>query len=184
MSTATQTLSLEQFLQQAETKPAAEFIHGEVYQKPMPQGELSCLQSKLCAAINQVAELSRTAYAFPELRCTFSERSIVPDIAVFRWERIPRLPSGRIENRFTCHPDWAIEILSPDQSQTTVLSNLLHCSEAGTELGWLVDPMTEQILIVLANQRVRLLRREALLPILSGLELSLTPGQIFSWLNF
>jgi len=27
-------------------------------------------------------------------------------------------PSGRVANRFEIHPDWAIEILSPDQSQT------------------------------------------------------------------
>jgi Uma2 family endonuclease len=149
----------------------------------MPQGEYSRLQSKLCATINQVAEPTKLAYAFPELRCTFAERSIVPDVAIFRWQRIPRTPTDRIENRFNLYPDWAIEILSLDQRQTIVLGNLLHCSTFGTELGWLIDPLAERILVVLPEQRVQLLDSESLLPVLQGLELTLTPTQIFSWLN-
>ena len=78
--------------------------------------------------------------AFLELRCTFGGVSIVPDISVFRWEKIPTQSSGRIANRFNIHPDWAIEILSPDQSLTKVLRNLLHCSQHGAELGWLIAP--------------------------------------------
>jgi Uma2 family endonuclease len=29
------------------------------------------------------------AFALPELRCTFGNRSTVPDIAIFTWNRIP-----------------------------------------------------------------------------------------------
>jgi Uma2 family endonuclease len=118
------------------------------------------------------------------LRCTFNGQSIVPDIAVFRWNRIPRQPSGRVANRFTTHPDWAIEILSPDQSQTKVLGNLLDCSEQGTELGWLLDPAEESVLIVLPEQRVRLLSGNLPLPSLEDLKLDLTAEQIFNWLTF
>ena len=46
MSTAAQTLTLEEFLSLPETKPASEFINGQVIQKPMPQGEHSRLQGK------------------------------------------------------------------------------------------------------------------------------------------
>ena len=35
-----------------------------------------------------VAEDAKIAYAFPELRCTFGGRSIIPDIAIYKWERI------------------------------------------------------------------------------------------------
>jgi Uma2 family endonuclease len=137
MSTVTQPLTLEEFLKLPETKPASEFINGEIVQKPMPQGEHSLLQGELCEAINRVAKPQKIAIAFPELRCTFGGDAVVPDVAVFRWERIPLRPSGRIVNRFEIHPDWSIEILSPDQSQTKVLGKLLHCSQHGTELGWL-----------------------------------------------
>jgi len=75
MSTTTQSLTLEEFLTLPETKPASEFINGEIVQKPMPQGEHSRLQGKLCAVINQVTD--QIAYAFPELRCT-AESQLFP----------------------------------------------------------------------------------------------------------
>ncbi len=184
MVTTAQSLTLGEFLKLPETEPASEFTNGEIIQKPMPQGEHSRLQVKLCTVINQAAETSKIAYAFSELRCTFANNSIVPDVAVFRWQRIPVEPSGRIANRFEIHPDWAIEILSPDQRPTKVLEKLLHCSQQGTELGWLIDPEEESILIVFPNQRIELLRGPAVLPILSGIDVTLTAAQVFSWLKF
>jgi Uma2 family endonuclease len=183
MVTTAKSLTLEEFLELPETKPASEFINGQVSQKPMPQGEHSTLQSELCDRINQVAKAAKLAYAFPELRCSFGGASVIPDVAIFRWDRIPRTDSGRVANHFNLHPDWAIEILSPDQSQTKVLGNLLHCSENGTELGWLIDPAEESILIVFADQRVQLLRGDRPLPILKDIPLSLTVEQVFSWLS-
>lgn len=183
MTTATKPLTLEEFLKLPETKPASELINGKIIQKPMPQGEHSVLQGELCEAINQVAKHQKIARAFPELRCDFGGVIMVPDVSVFRWDRIPREQSGRIENRFEIHPDWAIEILSPEQGQTKVLGKLLHCSQHGTELGWLLDPEEESILVVFPGQRVQLLTGATQLPILSGIELKLTVEQIFSWLN-
>jgi len=57
----TKTITLTEFLQLPETKPASEFINGRIYQKPMPQGKHSRLQLKLCNTINQVAEASQIA---------------------------------------------------------------------------------------------------------------------------
>jgi Uma2 family endonuclease len=179
----TKSLTLEQFLQRPETKPASEFFQGEVVQKPMPQGEHSTLQGELCDRVNQVAKPQQIAYAFPELRCTFGGNAIVPDVAVFRWGRIPRQPSGRVANRFELHPDWAIEILSPEQSQTKVLEKLLYCSEHGTEIGWLIDPDVDSILTVAADQRVKILSGDRSLPILNEIPLSLTVEQVFDWLR-
>jgi Uma2 family endonuclease len=183
MTIAVKRITLDEFLQLPETEPASEYINGEINQKPMPQGEHSRLQGKLVSTINEVTEPQKVALALPELRCTFGGATVVPDVAVFRWERIPRTESGRIANRFDSHPDWAIEILSPEQSQTKVLRNLLHCSKNGTELGWLILPDEAGILAVHANQRVELLERTDILPIISNIDLSLTVEQIFSWLN-
>jgi Uma2 family endonuclease len=116
------------------------------------------------------------------LRCTFGDGSIVPDISVFRWERIPRETSGKVANRFPIQPDWAIEILSPDQNMTKVLANLLHCSQHGTELGWLLNPTEASVLIVLPEQRIQLLTEGAALPVLTNIPLSLTVDQVFGWL--
>ncbi len=183
MTTVVKPITLEEFLQLPETEPASEYIDGQINQKPMPQGEHSLLQFDLCEAINRVAKPQKIALALPELRCTFGGATIVSDIAVFRWERIPRTESGRIANRFESYPDWAIEILSPDQSQTKVLRNLLHCSKNGTEIGWLILPDEDGILAIHPNQRIELLEATDVLPILSYIDLSLTVEQVFSWLN-
>jgi Uma2 family endonuclease len=183
MVASSPSLTLTEFLQQPETQPASEFWGGNIVQKPMPQGEHSRLQYKLCAEINQAGEPGQIAMAFPELRCTFAGNALVPDISVFRWSRIPRQPSGRIANRFETYPDWVIEILSPDQSQTQVLEKLLFCISAGSELGWLIDPDQESLLVVLPGQQVQILRHQASLPVLSGVELPLTVLELFGWLT-
>ena len=103
MSTATQLITLEKFLKLPETKPPSEFINGEIIPKPMPQGQHSLIQIELCQAINQVANTNKIAKAFPELRCTFGGASIIPDISVFRWARIPIESSGKIAHRFETH---------------------------------------------------------------------------------
>ena len=89
VQSATKQVTLEEFLQLPETDPASEYIDGRIIPKPMPQGKHSKLQSKIVTAINQVVETQQIAFAFPELRCTFGGRSIVPDVAVFAWGRIP-----------------------------------------------------------------------------------------------
>ncbi|MCU0540618.1 MAG: Uma2 family endonuclease [Oscillatoriaceae cyanobacterium Prado104] len=176
--------ALEEFLKLPETEPASEFVDGEIIQKPMPQGEHSIIQVELCKTIDRVAQTPKIAKAFSELRCTFGGESIVPDVAVFRWERIPFLPSGRIANIFEINPDWSIEILSPNQNQTKVLRKLLHCSRHGTELGWLLDPEEESILAVFPGQKVELYRDADRLSVINGIELELTVSNVFNWLSF
>ncbi|MCC5656329.1 Uma2 family endonuclease [Nostoc sp. XA010] len=184
MAIATQPqLTLDEFLKLPETEPASDFINGEIIQKPMPQGQHSLLRSKSCHVINQLTESQKIALAFPELRCTFGGASIVPDVSVFRWDRIPKTSSGRIANRFEIHPDWAIEILSPDQGLKKVLSKLLHCSRNSTELGWLINPEDESVLGIFPGGRVELYEGADKLPILDGIELELTVEQVFGWLS-
>ncbi|MEH2291637.1 Uma2 family endonuclease [Nostoc sp.] len=181
----TTALSVEEFLKLPETKPESEYFNGQVYQKPMPQGEHSTLQIELASAINQVAKLQKLAYAFPELRCTFEGRSIVPDIAVFEWQRIPLLPNGRITNKFEIHPDWIIEILSPEQSPNRVISKIIFSIQKGAKLGWLLDSADESIMIFEPNKLPELKESQDILPVLSVLEnWQLTVADVFSWLSF
>lgn len=149
---ATSNLTLDAFLERAETKPASEYFDGEIIQKPLPQGEHSILQTRLSTAINQVSEAEKIALALTEIRCTFAGKSIVPDIAVFLWHRIPRTEEGRIVNRFETYPDWIIEILSPEQSPNQVMKKILFCLDQGTQLGWLIDPSDESVMTFYPHQ--------------------------------
>ncbi|MGC8714161.1 MAG: Uma2 family endonuclease [Leptodesmis sp.] len=103
--TVSQPITLEEFLKLPETKPANEYIDGEIIQKPTPKGRHSSLQSELCTHVNQTAKTQKIAYAFPELRCTFGGRSIVPGIAVFQWQHIPFSAEGQILDDFNLPPD-------------------------------------------------------------------------------
>ncbi|MDZ7957126.1 MAG: Uma2 family endonuclease [Aulosira sp. DedQUE10] len=178
-------LTLEEFLKLPETKPASEYINGQVIQKPMPQGKHSILQGELVISINALVKPPKVALAFPELRCTFGGRSIVPDVAVFAWERIPLDANGDVENVFPAHPDWTIEILSPDQRQTKVTGNILHCLKYGTSLGWLLDPDERSVLVYPQKQQPQLLQAEGdILPVPDLVKnLQLTVGQSFGWLK-
>jgi len=185
VQTSSKPVTLEEFLKLPETKPASEFIDGKIIQKPMPQGQHSRIQQKLTGCINAVTEDSRIALALPELRCTFSGRSIVPDIAVFTWERIPLTPDGAIANQFNAHPDWAIEILSPDQSVTRVTSNILYCLNQGSQMGWLIDPNEKLVLVYTSNQQPSFFEEPSdLLPVPNfAAALDLTLEQLFGWLQ-
>jgi Uma2 family endonuclease len=181
----TRPLTLEEFLSLPETKPASEYINGQIIQKPMPRGKHSRLQGKLVTGINQVVENDKIALAFPELRCTFGGRSIVPDVAVFAWERIPKDATGDVANVFETYPDSTIEILSPDQSQTKVTGKILHCLKYGTSLGWLIDPDERSVLVYPPKQQPELLQAEdEILPVPDLVNnLQLTVGQLFGWLQ-
>lgn len=182
-ATTAQPLTLEEFLKLPETKPASEYINGEIVQKPMPKGRHSRLQGKLCAAVNQVAEDRRIAYAFPELRCSFGSRSIVPDVAVFQWTRIPFTVDQEVPDNFELPPDWIIEILSPEQKPNKVIGNILHCLKYGSRLGWFLDPDDFSILVFLPEQQPLLLQGKDCLPVLPEIDLVLTVEQVFGWLK-
>jgi Uma2 family endonuclease len=76
-----------------------------------------------------------------------------------------------------------IEILSPDQSTTKLITKIQACLAEGTQLGWLIDSQEAVIMIFLPDQPLRLLSGNTLLPVLNEISLELTPNQIFGWLQ-
>ncbi|MEH2149652.1 Uma2 family endonuclease [Nostoc sp.] len=182
--TPSKNITLAELLMLPEAKPASEYINDEIIQKPMPQGKHSTIRGEMISTINSIVKPNRIARAFPELRCTFGGRSIVPDISVFTWQRIPRDENGQVANLFQAAPDWTIEILSPDQRQTKVTKNILHCLNYETQMGWLIDPEEQTIFMYIRNQQpIMLDELEALLPVPDfANELRLTVGDLFGWL--
>lgn len=188
VQTPVKPLTIEAFLALPETKPASEFIDGKIVQKPMPQGKHSRLEDKLVKVINNAAEEKKIACAIPELRCTFDGRSIVPDIAVFTWDRIPTDEDGEIANIFSLAPDWIIEILSPGQNIAKVTRKILHCLQHGTQMGWLIEPAHKSVLIYPSQQEMEVVEMaeepQAVLPMPSFMkELSMTPEDLFALLQ-
>ncbi|NEQ50544.1 MAG: Uma2 family endonuclease [Leptolyngbya sp. SIO3F4] len=177
-------LTLAEFLELPESKPASEYIDGQIIQKMLLQEKHSVIQGELVPAINGVVKAKQIARAFLELRCMFSGRSMVPDIAVFLWGRIPRDENGEVANMFLAAPDWTIEILSSDQSQTKVTKNILPCLRHGTQMGWLIDPGEQTVFVYRPKQESEVLdESEDVVPVPSfSSELRLTIKELFAWL--
>jgi Uma2 family endonuclease len=108
MAITPQAMTLDEFLQLAEVKPALEYHDGIVTQKMAPKGWHSVLQVELAEWINRTARRSRSARALTELRTTFAGASHVPDVVVYRAERIPRDAAGQVLNDVFAPPDVAI----------------------------------------------------------------------------
>ncbi|MBO0348386.1 Uma2 family endonuclease [Phormidium pseudopriestleyi FRX01] len=184
VQTPSKSLTLEEFLKLPETEPASEYIEGKIIQKPMPQGEHSTIQAELVIAITAVVKPPKIARAFPELRCIFDGCTIVPDIAVFTWERIPRKENGGVANVFNDSPDWMIEILSPEQRVTKVTKKILQTLKHGTQMGWLIDPSEQTIFVYHPHQQPEVFdepEQEIPVPAFAS-ELRLTVAEIFGWL--
>jgi Uma2 family endonuclease len=178
-------ITLEEFLALPDTKPASEYIDGEIIQKPMPQGQHSIIQKKLLLTVDPILTDAGIAEAFPELRCTFGGRSIVPDVVIFEQAKIVYDENGDIENVFSIAPDWTIEILSPDQSTTKVLKNINHSLAYGTQMGWLIDPADRSVFICMPDRTFQIIDEPStILPVPEfAASIQLTVEQLFSWIK-
>jgi Uma2 family endonuclease len=135
MAVRQRRMTLEEFLKLPEKKPALEFEDGVVTQKVPPRMKHSLLQPWICALINRHTLPRKLALVFSELRATYGGRSRVPDIAVVRWERVPRDPDGRIGEDFRDVPDIAIEIRSPGQRVPQRVPQMEVCCASFVEQG-------------------------------------------------
>jgi Uma2 family endonuclease len=176
--------TLEDFLRLPEEEPPLEYEDGRVTQKVSPQAEHSRIQARLVRLIDNFAEPRRLALSFPELRVRFEGRSLVPDVAVFRWDRVQRKPSGRLENVVTIAPDIAIEITSPEQPAAALVDKCRGYVDNGVVVALLLDPDRATVRLFRKGQPEQILRgsdRIDLDEVLPGFEL--TVDQVFAALK-
>jgi Uma2 family endonuclease len=185
VQTPVKQITLEEFLELPDTKPASEYIDGEIIQKPMPQTQHSVIQGRLFFEFTLAWRETDIAQAFPELRCVFGGRAVVPDVVVFEEANISYDDNGDIVNAVSIAPDWTIEILSPEQSTTRVLKNINHCLAHGTQMGWLIDPNDRSIFICMPDRNLQIIDEPtAVLPVPEfAAAIEMTVGQIFSWIK-
>jgi Uma2 family endonuclease len=111
-----------------------------------PKGQRSVLQTELWQRLDQAGRQHKRACAFTELRTSFAGASCVPDIAVYRCERIPLDDKGRVANDFQEPPDMAVEIVWPEQSVNALVRRCIWCVANGVSIALLVDPADESVL--------------------------------------
>jgi Uma2 family endonuclease len=151
MATVTNPMTLDEFLKLPEEEVALEFADGEVTQKVAPRGQHSRLQLAIAKMLDDFANPPKIAAAFTELRSTFASVSRVPDVSVYRWERIPVDSEGRVANDFFEPPDLLVEIVSPEQRINTLIRRCLWFVAHGVRIALLVDPDDESIVVFRPN---------------------------------
>jgi len=186
MATIQETMTLDEFLSLPEEKPALEYEYGRVTQKVPPDILHSHLQPTLAVLFNQYGGRERRIVVFTEARWNLPHFSRVPDVVVYRRDRLPLDERGRlVHGAFTAPADVAVEIVSPGQ---TVAAQLRRCVEfvaAGVALALIVDPDDESVVVVRPDQTVRVTRgaeRIDLDEVLPGFDL--TAEQLFGTLSF
>ncbi|WP_435007579.1 Uma2 family endonuclease [Tundrisphaera lichenicola] len=180
-------MTLEEFLRwpEADEHPYKEFIDGRIEVKVSPQKKHSILTSDFCFALDTFARPLKLGRAFPELRCTFEGRSIVPDVVFLRPEHIERDSLGEFADETVSPPDIHIEIRSPGQSLKKTVERLEHSVANGCPLGWLVDPILKTIDVYRREPPPERLPNEGFLdgaPVLPGFRLPV--AEVFRWLAF
>jgi Uma2 family endonuclease len=177
-------MSLAHFLELSETEPASEYINGRILLRPASGLKHSRIQCRLSAEIDGWGNETNEGEPLLELRCTFSGRSLVFDVAYFRSDRIAFDPNDTVLNDVFLAPDLAIEILSPEQSIRSSEARLKWCIKNGVRLAWLIDPERRRAKVFRPGARpVALNENDALngADVLPGFRLPL--ATIFGWLK-
>jgi Uma2 family endonuclease len=176
--------TLEEFLKLPEQKPVLEYIDGRIEAKAVPKLKHSMVTGRLEERINRFADLGGLGRAFPELRCTFAGRSIVPDVVFLCSGHIEVDEDGTLVDDVNRPPDIHVEIISPDQPVTKSHDKLVHATSHGCPLGWLIHPKNKTIDVYRPGQSSERLADDGVLdaePVLPGFRLPV--AEVFGWLR-
>ncbi len=115
----------------------AEFVHGEIVERSMPDNIHSTIQLLILLRLGALMKQC-PIFPRPELRLKLAEGLYrIPDISVFAGEP-PR------QNVPECPPHVVVEIISKDDRHFDLMQKLEEYRVWGVPHIWVVDPMTKQ----------------------------------------
>ena len=133
----------------------AEILGGELHTHPRPAPRHVIAASRLGTSLGEPFDFGRNGpggWVFavePELH--LNSHVVVPDLAGWRRERMPRLPDTAY---FETAPDWVCEILSPSTAHVDRGIKRRIYADAGVPYLWLLDPdqRTLEIFVLAAGK--------------------------------
>lgn len=164
MAVTRQRLTFEEFLALPEEKPALEYFYGVVTPKMSPKGPHGGLQAELAYLVKAFLRTHPIAQVYTELRTNWAgEASLIPDLAVYRLERIPTKPSGEVADDFFNPPDIAIEVASPGQSERALLERARWFVDHGVVLVLVLQPRNRSARVIGVDADTGWLRNDAVI---------------------
>ena len=124
----------------------AEIVDGELYTSARPAPRHAAAASTLVGLLHGPFDLGRGGPGGwrilfePELH--LGADVVVPDIAAWRRERLPRLPD---EAHFSIAPDWVCEVQSPSTAAFDRGRKLGVYARAAVDHAWMLDPVAETL---------------------------------------
>jgi Uma2 family endonuclease len=186
MTTASRTLTLDEFLAEYEHHATLEYERGAITEKMPPTMGHGFLAMLLCQRINDFAYPRKLAFAATEIRTTDLQSGVsrVPDVCVYTWDRIERDPVKQQRGAFI-PPDIAIEVASPGQSRRRQIERCQQFVALGARIALMVDPRTETIVDVRPGGVERRLRGEDVLDLTDVIpDLTLVVRALFAAARF
>lgn len=125
-----------------------EIVEDELVASPRPAMGHAHVSSRLCMLLGHPFSLGQGGpggwwiVVEPELH--LGRDILVPDLAGWRRERMPRLPSPR-EPFMTLAPDWVCEVLSPSTLAVDRGRKLPRYHREGVGHVWLLDPLARTL---------------------------------------
>jgi Uma2 family endonuclease len=177
--------SLEEFLRlpEIDEHPYLEYIDGRIEAKVPPQKRHGLIAKELMVDVDAYSKPRRLGMTFPELRCTFAGRSMIPDVVFLLKEHIETDERGEVLDPTFRSPDIHVEIVSPDQSVRKCREKLNFSTANGCPLGWLIDPRRRTVDVYRPDRRAERLPADGVLkggPVLPRYRLPVV--KLFGWL--
>ena len=133
----------------------AEILDDQLYTSPRPAPRHANASSGLGGVLHGPFHGGRGGpggwYILDEPEVHLGRDIVVPDLAGWRRERLPRLPD---EAFFSVAPDWACEVISPSTAAIDRVKKLTIYARESVAHVWLVDPLARTLEVLrLESQR-------------------------------
>ena len=131
----------------------AEIINGDLHTNPRPAPRHADASSGLGGVLRNPFDRGRGGpggwriLGEPELH--LGADVLVPDLAGWRRERLPSLPSDAY---FSVPPDWVCEVLSPSTASVDRVKKLAIYAREHVKHAWLVDPIARTLEVLRLEQ--------------------------------
>ena len=150
----TAPMTLEEFLES--DLEGYEYVKGELVPMPPTSGEHGKISVNLILPLGLYVRENRLGDIYvSETGFRVGERVLVPDIAFLSTDHVP----ADMSKVFSIPPDLAIEVVSPTDALHRVEEKAFTYLEAGTQLVWVLKPLSKTVTIYRSETDITLLTR-------------------------
>ena len=148
-------MTLEEFLES--DLEDYEYVKGELIPVPPTSAEHGRISTNLFLPLGVYVRENQLGDVYmPDTGFTVGERIMIPDIAFISRERIP----ADMSKAFPIPPDLAVEVVSRTDALHRVEEKAFAYLEAGTQLVWVLKPVSKTVTVYRSETNITLLTRD------------------------